>query len=187
MASMVFWFPRQGHMAGRNAFPRICIALGLNEPAKLLNCAEREVDAGESFFEFRLDYLENPLAGVEAIRTFLARHPECVVLATCRRHQNHGRFNGSVEEQLHVLDAAIEAGAHAVDVEIESGEAATERLSVFGGRALILSYHNSGTPQWSRLRRMTRIPAAAYKIVTTARKPTDNPVCGPAKRIRECL
>ena len=73
---MVFWFPRQGHMAGRNAFPRICIALGLNEPAKLLNCAEREVDAGESFFEFRLDYLENPLAGVEAIRTFLARHPE---------------------------------------------------------------------------------------------------------------
>jgi 3-dehydroquinate dehydratase / shikimate dehydrogenase len=164
-------------MAGKSAFPRVCIALGLNEPTKLLECAEREVDAGESFFEFRLDYLENPLIGVEAIRTFLGRHPECVVLATCRRHQNHGRFNGSIEEQLHILEAAVEAGAHAIDLEVESAEGAAEKVNLLGGHArLILSYHNfEGTPQMEQvLRRMTRIPAAAYKIVTTARKPSDN-------------
>lgn len=164
-------------MAGKSAFPRICIALGLTEPGKLLGCAQREVDAGESFFEFRLDYLEDPLAGIGMLRTFMERHPECVVLVTCRRHQNHGRFNGSVEEQLRILEAAVEAGAQAIDVEIESAEAAVEKIGLLNSHVqLVLSYHNyEGTPQLEQvLRRMTRIPASAYKIVTTARKPTDN-------------
>ncbi len=72
--------------------------------------------------------------------------------------------------------AAITAGAQAVDVEIESAEAASARLSLFRGRArLIVSYHNyEATPQLDTLlNRMTRIPADGYKIVTTARKPSD--------------
>ncbi|MCC6857299.1 MAG: shikimate dehydrogenase [Bryobacterales bacterium] len=164
-------------MAQNSAFPRIAIALGLPHCNALLECAGREAEAGESFFEFRLDYLPDPAADVGAIRCFRERHPDCMVLATCRRHQNHGRFNGSIEEQLQVLEAAVEAGAAAVDVEIESAEAAVEKLAALRSRArLVLSYHNfECTPRLEAVvRRMQRIPADGYKIVTTARKPSDN-------------
>jgi 3-dehydroquinate dehydratase/shikimate dehydrogenase len=157
--------------------PRICIALGFPNPERLLDHARREVEAGETFLEFRLDYLDSPEQGIEVISALLREYPDCFVLATCRRHQNHGRFNGSIEEQIRILSAAVEAGARAVDVEIETAELATARLDVFRGRAmLVLSYHNfEGTPALEAvLRRMSAVPAEAYKIVTTARKPSDN-------------
>lgn len=159
------------------SLPRIAIALGFSEAGRLLDQARKEVDSGEIFLEFRLDYLENTEQGIAAIRHFLAEYPECRILATCRRHQNHGRFNGSVEDQIRILSAAVEAGARAVDVEIETAEVAAPKLDIFRGRAaLILSYHNfEGTPAMEVvLRRMMRVPADAYKIVTTARKPSDN-------------
>jgi 3-dehydroquinate dehydratase/shikimate dehydrogenase len=159
------------------SLPRVCIALGFPDAQKLLEHARREADAGESFFEFRLDYLPSPEIGIGAIRKFLAAHPDCSILATCRRHQNHGKYNGSVEEQIRILNAAVDAGARAVDIEIESAENLAARLDTFRGKArLILSYHNyDGTPSPEVvLRRMARIPADAYKIVTTARKPSDN-------------
>ena len=77
---------------------------------ELLEHARREAEAGEKFLEFRLDYLEHPERGAQAISGFLEHNPECIVLATCRRHQNHGKFNGSIEEELRVLDEAVLAG-----------------------------------------------------------------------------
>ena len=76
-----------------------------------------------------------------------------------------------------VLDEAVRCGAQAVDVEIESAEAAQERLHQFRGRAqVIVSYHNfEATPPLDTVvARMMRVPADGYKIVTTARKPSDN-------------
>ncbi|HWC00715.1 MAG TPA: type I 3-dehydroquinate dehydratase, partial [Bryobacteraceae bacterium] len=163
-------------MAQKRALPRICIALGLPDLSKLLEHAQCEAQAGETFLEFRLDYLDRPERGAEAIRSFLEQHPECIILATCRRHQNHGKFNGSIEEQVRVLDLAIQNGARAVDVEIESAEVAMEKMAALRGQAqLIISYHNfEATPQLDVvLNRMCRVPADAYKVVTTARKPTD--------------
>src|SRR5512142_1028378 len=111
-------------MTQRRALPRICIALGLPDVPRLLEQARREVEAGENFLEFRLDYLPDPVAGARAIEDFLHRHPNCTILATCRRHQNHGRFNGSIDDQIRILSAAVDAGARAVDVEIETAEVA---------------------------------------------------------------
>jgi len=164
-------------MAARFSFPRICIALGFSDPEKLMEHARREAALGERFLEFRLDFLPQPESGVGLIRDFLKYHPDCSLLATCRRHQNHGRYTGSVEEEIQILSAAVDAGARAVDIEIESAERAVSKLSLFEGRAqLVVSYHNyEGTPALeSVMRRMLRIPAACYKIVTTARKPSDN-------------
>jgi|ERR1043166_1421342 3-dehydroquinate dehydratase/shikimate dehydrogenase len=164
-------------MPQRIVLPRICIALGFPEVERLLAHARSEYDAGERFFEFRLDYIPSPEQGIAAMRKFLGRHPDCTIIATCRRHQNHGWFNGSIEEQVRILETAIEAGAKAVDVEIESAENCNERLESLRSHAyLLLSYHNyGGTPPLdSVLRRMTRIPADGYKVVTTARKPSDN-------------
>jgi len=117
--------------------------MGFPDAQKLIEHARREADAGESFFEFRLDHLATPEQGIGVIRKFLAAHPDCRILATCRRHQNHGKYNGSVEEQFRLLSAAIHAGASAVDVEIESAENAAGGLDTFRNQArLILSYHN---------------------------------------------
>jgi 3-dehydroquinate dehydratase / shikimate dehydrogenase len=64
-----------------------------------------------------------------------------------------------------------------VDVEIETAEHVAAHLDELRSRALlIVSYHNyGGTPALDSLvRRMGRIAADGYKIVTTARKPSDN-------------
>src|SRR5580700_4332157 len=164
-------------MTRRAALPRICIALGFPETESLLAHAREEYNAGERFFEFRLDYLPAPEQGITAMRKFLARNTDCTVLATCRRHQNRGRFNGSIEQQVKILDAAIDGGAQAVDIEIESAENCADVLGALRSRArLVISYHNyGGTPPLdSVMRRMLRIPADGYKIVTTAKKPSDN-------------
>src|ERR1035438_7506572 len=176
VAAPLPWYAKNSQMAQTRPLPRICIALGFPELDRLMEHARREAEAGESFLEFRLDYLEDPERGAQAIRGFLEQYPDCIVLATCRRHQNRGKFNGSIEEEMRVLDVAVTAGGEAVDVEIESAEAAAAKLSLFRGRArLVVSYHNyEATPQLDTLlNRMTRIPADGYKIVTTARKPSD--------------
>ncbi len=164
-------------MPNRKPLPKICIALGFSDVATLIAHARHEYEGGERFFEFRLDYLPQPEQGFQAIADFLGAHPDCSILATCRRHQNHGRYNGSIEEQVRVLNGAIDAGAQAVDIEVESAESIAAHLDDLRAKAtLVLSYHNfGGTPALDSLvRRMTRIPADAYKIVTTARKPSDN-------------
>jgi 3-dehydroquinate dehydratase/shikimate dehydrogenase len=164
-------------MSQTGSLPRICIALGLPDVPTLLDHARREAEAGETFLEFRLDFLDDPCKGARAIRTFLDSFPECIILATCRRHQNHGKFNGSIEEQLAILDAAVDNGAHGIDIEIETAEATPERLGHFRGRTHVLvSYHNfeATPPMDTVVNRVLRVPADAYKIVTTARKPSDN-------------
>ncbi|HBY64640.1 MAG TPA: shikimate dehydrogenase [Solibacterales bacterium] len=164
-------------MPHRSTPPSICIALGFPTVERLLEAARREMENGERFVEFRLDYLPTPEAGIDAIRLFLADYPDAWVLATCRRHQNQGKFNGSVEEEIRILETAAAAGARAVDIEIESAENAGGRLDALRGKAfLVLSYHNfEGTTAVETVwRRMSKINADAYKIVTTARKPSDN-------------
>src|SRR5450759_3821887 len=94
-------------MSLRRALPRVCIALGFPDVESLVKHAACEIDAGERFFEFRLDYLPDPEAGVQAISDFLKRYPEATILATCRRHQNQGRYNGSIEEQIRILSDAV--------------------------------------------------------------------------------
>src|SRR5579872_1447918 len=152
-------------MPKTTSLPRICIAMGFSDPQKLLESARREANGGESLLEFRLDYLPSPEQGPAVIRKFVASRPDCAVLATCRRHQNHGKFNGSIEDQIRILEAAIDAGARAVDVEIESAEVGSPRLEALRRNAkLIVSYHNfENTPHLEQVvTRMTRVPADAY-------------------------
>jgi len=179
-------------MPQNRLFPRICVALGLPDVATLLDHARREAEAGETFLEFRLDYLDRPCEGAGAIQSFLTQFPDCIVLATCRRHQNHGKFNGSIEEQLDLLEGCVSSGAQAIDIEIETAEAAGERVGQFHGRAkIVVSYHNyeSTPPMDTVVSRVLRIPADAYKVVTTARKPSDNlRVLAAARALpRQCL
>ena len=48
--------------------PHICVALGFSSASQLSRAADREYKDGNTFLEFRLDYLPEPAAGVEVIR-----------------------------------------------------------------------------------------------------------------------
>lgn len=159
-----------------NSLPRVCVALGLRTPTQLLRAAEAEYKDGNTFLEFRLDYLPDPASGVDLIRNFRRRYSDAQILATCRRKENHGHFPGALQTQIDILHAAAKAGAVAVDLEIESAEKLkTAAITLREAAALVLSYHSfRNTPAPAAiLRRLQRIPADAYKLVTTANKPAD--------------
>ncbi|HYO82807.1 MAG TPA: shikimate dehydrogenase [Bryobacteraceae bacterium] len=164
-------------MPPRTPLPRICVALGFDSPEKLLEHARREIQEGETFLEMRLDYLPDPQRGLQVMSRVVSEHPDVKVLATCRRNTNHGSFHGSVDEQVRILEAAVAHGAAAVDLEIESAEVLDSPAlqSLNHGTGLVVSYHNfESTPAMDAVvRRMHRVEAWAYKIVTTARKPSD--------------
>ena len=86
-------------MATRASFPKVCIALGLPEADKLMAQARHEIEQGERFLEFRLDYLRAPEKGPEIVRSLVQEFPDALVLATCRRKENHGHFDGSIENR----------------------------------------------------------------------------------------
>jgi 3-dehydroquinate dehydratase / shikimate dehydrogenase len=159
------------------SLPRICVALGLPTAAQLYKTAEHEYKDGSTFLEFRLDYLKDPSTGIDTIKNFIKRYPDARILATCRHKENHGHFSGSIDHQIELLAAAGRAGAVAVDLEIESAEKAKKAAGSLREHApLIVSYHNfTSTPALAGIsRRVLRIPADAYKIIVTARKPSDN-------------
>ena len=138
-------------MAQKRALPRICIALGLPDLAKLLEHARREAEAGETFLEFRLDYLERSRARgrchprfsrpVSRVHRFW---PRAAAIRTTESSTAASRNRSGC------LDVAVRDGAQAVDIEIESAEAGPGAARArFAARAMvIISYHNfEATPQ----------------------------------------
>ncbi len=163
--------------ASPKIFPRLCVALGCRTTAELSQAAERECKDGTTFFEFRLDHLNDPAAGVELIRKFKQAHPDVYILATCRHRHAHGNFSGATEKQIALLKASAAAGASLVDLEIETAEKAKPAAADLRALAqLMVSYHNfQNTPSLEAvMRRLSKVPADIYKIATMARKPTDN-------------
>lgn len=142
-----------------------------------MRAAESEYKDGNTFFEFRLDHLADAASGIQVIRALQQKYPDAKILATCRHQRNQGAFTGSIERQLAILRDAAIAGSTSLDIEIESAEQAEPALpSLRESAAIIVSYHDfESTPPLARiLRRLERIPADAYKIAVTARKPADN-------------
>ena len=159
---------------------RVCVALLGADAAEMIEKAEALVREN-SFFEFRLDYLPDPVAALPKIRRFLEMHPEAVCIATCRRVPNGGKFRGSPSAQIAVLTKAAATGFQFVDVEIETAQAIKlaeyEKLRAVAG--IVLSFHDfQGTPPPGELReiveRMIRHGADVAKIVTFARSWEDN-------------
>jgi len=157
--------------------PHICVALGFPTASQLARAADREYKDGNTFLEFRLDYLPDPAAGVEVIRKLRKSLPDAHILATCRHKRASGHFRGDVKQQVAILESAAVAGAALIDLEIESAESAKSTVATLAEAApLCISYHNFENTSALEpvLRRLERVPASVYKIVTTARKPSDN-------------
>lgn len=157
--------------------PKLCVALGLPSATQLGKAAEQEYKDGSTFLEFRLDYLNDPSAALPLIESLSKRYTDLRVLATCRACANGGHFSGTIDRQIEILASAAQHGAAAVDLEIESAELArTATAALRVNIPLIVSFHNfQTTPALPAVaRRLQRIPADAYKLVVTARKPSDN-------------
>ncbi len=161
----------------RLRLPKVCVAVTGEDAAGMLEKAEALVRENP-FMEFRLDYLKNQSAAYPRIRKFLDTHPDAVVIATCRRVQNGGRFKGSLASQLDVLLKSASAGCQIVDIELESAKSLKPGdLDKLRGRAvLLLSFHDFKHTKKieETFARMKPFSADIYKIVTTATTLYDN-------------
>ncbi len=159
--------------------PRVCVAIAASNPAEMVQKADLAV-RDNPFIEFRLDYLPNPALGLPKLKTFVEFHPEALIVATCRRAANGGKFKGTIASQVDVLVKAANLGCHLVDVELET--AAQLKPSDFNrlrrSSNLILSYHDfRGTKKLEDIfAKMQQHPSDFIKIVTTANSLYDNVV-----------
>src|SRR6266849_2805760 len=159
--------------------PRVCVAVTGSDPTEMVEKAEASV-RDNTFLEFRLDYLSRPALALPKIKRFTEYHPHVVVIATCRRMADWGRFRGSIASQLDLLAKASAAGCQLVDIELQSASRLKpQQLQRLRSRAdLILSYHDYRATRKleETLEKMAAIPADFYKIVTTATTLYDNVV-----------
>ncbi len=176
-AAVITYGASSSPMVSLRSLPKICVALGLPEPAQLEQAAIASCDRGNSFLELRLDMLAEPLRGARLIPMILCRNPDAVILATCRRKQNGGEFRGSIARQKAVLEASVGAGAALVDIEIETAEEQPAVAAAFRGRALrMISHHNFERARALKttVKRLRKVPAELYKIAAHVARPSDN-------------
>jgi 3-dehydroquinate dehydratase / shikimate dehydrogenase len=157
--------------------PRVCVAIAGADAAEMVDKAELLV-RDNPLLEFRLDHLKQPAAGLVRIRRFSSLHPEAILIGTCRRAVNGGKFRGNVKAQLDLLLKAADSGCQIIDLEIQSAEqlknANFEKLRSRAG--IVLSFHDfKGTRNLdATFRRMLAFPADYYKLVSTANTLADN-------------
>src|SRR6202012_1651745 len=164
----------------RSRIGKVCVAIIGATPAEMIEKAEVAVRENP-FIEFRLDYLEKPLAALLKLKTFLSERSEVTAIATCRRIAGGGKFKGKIADELEVLQKAATSGFHMVDVELQTAEAIKapelEKLRARGA-ALIISYHDfTATKDLDGIfERIRPYEPEFIKIVSTAKSLADNVV-----------
>ena len=157
--------------------PRVCVAIWGTDAAEMFDKAEAVV-RDNPLLEFRLDYLKQPASGIMRIRRFAEIHPEAILIGTCRRAANGGKFRGKLKAQIDLLMKAADAGCQFVDLDIQSAEqlktADFEKLRSRVG--IVLSFHDFKATRNldGTFRRMLAFPADYYKLVSTANTLADN-------------
>jgi 3-dehydroquinate dehydratase/shikimate dehydrogenase len=157
--------------------PRICVAITASNPVEMVEKADAIVREN-SFIEFRLDYLPKPNLALPQIKAFVEYHPEALIVATCRRAVNGGKFRGSISSEIDILVKAGTQGCHLVDLELETaaqlkaGDFAKLRRSA----NLILSFHDFRATRKleDTFAKMKQHPADFIKLVSTANSLYDN-------------
>src|SRR5665213_785801 len=129
--------------------------------------------------ELRLDYLCSAKER-EALFTWLGRkRPRAVFVATCRREEGGGLFQGSLQEQIEILAQAALCGCDWCDVEIETAKHFNrgELASTLSPARLMISHHNfRATPRslTGIIRRLERAGGQAIKIAAQCASVADS-------------
>jgi 3-dehydroquinate dehydratase / shikimate dehydrogenase len=157
--------------------PRVCVAITGDDANQMAEKAEGLV-RDNPFMEFRLDYLSKPGLGLPRIKRFIETHPGVMVIATCRRVANGGKFRGSIASQLDILSKAAAAGCQLLDLELQTASKckSAQLQKLRSKAALILSFHDFRATKKldETLEKMTAYPADFYKVVSTATTLSDN-------------
>jgi len=157
---------------------KVCVAIIGSTPNEMVEQATAAVKE-TPFLEFRLDYLQNPLAAIPRMKQFLTERSEATAVATCRRTGNGGKFKGTIAAEIEILQKCAEAGFHLVDIEMQTaltlkhGEMDKIRAA---GAALIVSYHDfESTKDLDGIfEKILPLGAEFVKIVPTAKSLSDN-------------
>lgn len=162
----------------RSRIGKVCVAIIGSTPAEMVEKAMEAVREN-TFLEFRLDYLPNPLTALPKLKQFLSERSEVTAIATCRRAATGGKFKGTIAAELEVLEKAANAGFHLVDVELQTAEAMKkgqlDKLRAHGA-ALIISYHDfAATKDLDGIfERIQPFQPEFVKVVSTAKHLSDN-------------
>jgi 3-dehydroquinate dehydratase/shikimate dehydrogenase len=157
--------------------PRVCVAVTGSDAAELIAKAEALV-RDNPLIELRLDYLRRPGLAYPKIKRLLEFHPYAVLIATCRRAVNGGKFRGTAAGQVDILIKAAVNGCQLVDLEYESASKLkrSELEKIRRHARLMISFHDfRGTRKLEdTLKKLTSLPGDYFKIVTTATRLSDN-------------
>ena len=178
IASWIKTLPSSKSSLLRSRLGKVCVAIIGDTPADLIEKASSAIK-DTPFVEFRLDYLDKPAAALPAIKQFLEVNNATTAIATCRRLETGGKFEGSVSAELDILLKAADAGCQILDLTVESAEGLkkSDIQKLHDTPAvLMLSYHNfKETKDLDAVyARMEPFHPDFVKIVPTARNLTDN-------------
>lgn len=147
---------------------RVCVIIGRTRHKMVTVELQEAVKRGASFIELRLDFLAK---AVDFQR--LLPFKKCSWVATLRRRDDGGRFNGSEADRKMILRQAIVSGFDWVDLETDIAQ----EIPRFGKVKRIVSYHNlTETPDDLEgiFEKMCKQDADVLKVATMATKPSDN-------------
>ena len=162
----------------RSRIGKVCVAIIGSSATELIEKANAVVKE-TPFLELRLDYLAKPLLAIPRIKEFLEANNASTVIATCRRTENGGKFDGTVAAELDILTKAANAGCQIVDIELESAEAlkAADLQKLRNtGVVILCSFHDfHETPKLDSVyARIQKFEPDFVKIVATAKSLVDN-------------
>jgi 3-dehydroquinate dehydratase / shikimate dehydrogenase len=129
--------------------------------------------------ELRLDYLGSTKEQASLLAWLGRKRRRGVFIATCRRVEGGGRFQGSVEEEIEILKQAVNAGCQWCDVEIEVARYFSRgelRKALLPARIMISHHDFRGTPRnlGALVRRLSRAGSHAVKIAAQCRSISDS-------------
>lgn len=146
----------------------ICVSIGRSRERHVVAEHQHLAEQGAKLVELRLDYISGDIS----VKKLLDHRPTPVV-ATCRRRNDGGKFNGSEDARQQILRSAIAEGADYVD--LEEDVAATIRR--YGKTKRIVSHHDfRQTPaDLEEIHaRLSGLDADIVKIAVMANSPHDN-------------
>src|ERR1700733_1743935 len=110
-----------GRLKGLFGKDRVC-GVAAAETARAMQTLVRLGLRKTRTLELRLDYLRNGKE-LKAFLSWLRRNrSHAVLIATCRRKEGGGLFQGSREEQIEILAKAAHSGCGWCDIEIETAK-----------------------------------------------------------------
>jgi 3-dehydroquinate dehydratase/shikimate dehydrogenase len=145
----------------------ICVSIGRTRHQMMIAEHQALADAGARLVEYRIDWLKTP----PNISRLLEKRPTPIVM-TCRRREDHGRWNGTEEQRQTLIRSAIVAGVEFIDIEMDIAKAVPR----YGKTRRIISYHNfDETPADLEkiYEEMLKLDGDIVKIVTMANSAAD--------------